>query len=233
MALEKKILLVDDDDSLRQTLAEQLILLEHCRIVEAANGRAALDLLAEPTPDVMPDMIVLDVGLPDMDGRDVCRLLRRRGVQCPIIMLTGQDSDADTILGLDAGANDYIAKPFRLNVLLARMRVQMRQSAQNEQAEFPLGPWRFQPATRSLHHPDHKKPIKLTDKENAILRFLLRHPGQAVSRETLLEAVWGYHDGITTHTLETHIYRLRQKIEPVPGQITLLLTDAGGYRLGA
>lgn len=229
MTLDKKIMLVDDDVDLRQVLAEQLHLLENCTIIQAGSGREALDIVTGANPDMM----VLDVGLPDMDGRDLCKLLRRQGITCPIIMLTGQDSDADTILGLESGANDYVTKPFRLNVLLARLRAHARQFAQSEQAEFALGPYRFQPGMRLLHHPDQARPIRLTDKENAILRFLLRQQGQPVSRDTLLGEVWGYNNNVTTHTLETHIYRLRQKIEPDPGQASILLTDSGGYKLAS
>jgi DNA-binding response OmpR family regulator len=227
MALEKKIMLVDDDVALRQILAEQLTLLERCRVIEAGTGREALALLDHDRPEMM----VLDVGLPDMDGRDLCKLLRSRGVTCPIIMLTGQDSDADTILGLESGANDYVIKPFRLNVLMARLRVQARQFEQTDQAEFMIGPYRFQPANRLLVHEQNQRKIRLTDKENAILRFLLRQGDQAAPRETLLGEVWGYHESVTTHTLETHIYRLRQKIEPDQTCATLLVTDPGGYRL--
>ena len=227
MALEKKIMLVDDDLALRQILAEQLTLIERCRITEAGTGKEALTLVEQD----MPEMMVLDVGLPDMDGRDLCKLLRHRGVKCPIVMLTGQDSDADTILGLESGANDYVTKPFRLNVLVARLRAQARQFDQTDQAEFIVGPYRFQPAQRSLVTIQGNRRIRLTDKENAILRFLLRQGDQAVPRETLLGAVWGYHESVTTHTLETHIYRLRQKIEPDSALASLLITESGGYKL--
>ncbi len=132
----KKILLVDDDDALRQSLSEQLQLHEEFATIEADNGAEALRL----AKGEYFDAILLDVGLPDMDGREVCRLMRRGGVKSPVIMLTAAESDADTILGLDAGANDYVTKPFRLGVLLARLRAQLRQHEQSEDAVFTIGP---------------------------------------------------------------------------------------------
>jgi DNA-binding response OmpR family regulator len=165
-----------------------------------------------------------------MDGREACRLLRKDGVSTPVIMLTAQDSDADTVLGLDAGANDYVTKPFRFAVLLARIRAHLRSHEQSEDAVFQIGPYEFRPAAKVLLDARGKK-VRLTEKETSILKYLYRAGIKAVSREELLTEVWGYNAGVTTHTLETHIYRLRQKIEPEPGQARLLLTDAGGYRL--
>lgn len=145
-------------------------------------------------------------------------------------MLTGHDTDSDTILGLDAGANDYITKPFKFPVLLARIRAQMRQHEQSENAIFTLGPYTFKPAIKILLTKDNKK-IRLTEKETNILKFLYRATNEVVPRDTLLHEVWGYNAGVTTHTLETHIYRLRQKIEPDPSNASLLVTENGGYRL--
>ena len=122
MANLKKILLVDDDDDLRDALAEQLVLTEDFDVFEADSGASGMVRAKEQ----LYDLIVLDVGLPDTDGRELCRLMRKQGVKCPIVMLTGHDTDADTILGLDAGANDYIPKPFKFPVLLARIRAQLR-----------------------------------------------------------------------------------------------------------
>jgi DNA-binding response OmpR family regulator len=176
------------------------------------------------------DLLVLDVGLPDTDGRELCRLIRKQGVKCPIVMLTGHDTDSDTILGLDAGANDYITKPFKFPVLLARMRAQLRQHEQSEDAIFTLGPYTFKPSIKILVTADDKK-IRLTEKETNILKFLYRATEDVVPRDILLHEVWGYNAGVTTHTLETHIYRLRQKIEPDPGKASILITENGGYRL--
>ncbi len=223
----KKILLVDDDDALRQSLSEQLRLHEEFVIVEADTGSKALALVKSEYFDV----ILLDVGLPDMDGREVCRLLRRNGVKSPVIMLTAAESDADTILGLDAGANDYITKPFRLGVLLARLRAQLRQHEQSEDAVFTIGPYTFRPSAKVLVHGETKQKVRLTEKETAILKYLYRSGNMVVSRDTLLGEVWGYNAGVTTHTLETHVYRLRQKIETDPSNAEILVTEPGGYRL--
>ena len=227
MSVSKKILLVDDDDDLREALAEQLMRIEDFDVFEAENGQAGV----ERAKSEMHDLIILDVGLPDMDGREVCRLLRKGGVKCPILMLTGQDSDSDTILGLDAGANDYVTKPFKFPVLLARIRAQLRQHEQSEDAVFAVGPYSFRPGAKMLVDEAEKK-IRLTEKETNILKYLYRAGGRTVDRDTLLREVWGYNAGVTTHTLETHIYRLRQKIEPEPSNARILLTESGGYRLG-
>jgi len=222
----KKILLVDDDAALRDSLSEQLRLHEEFHTAESDTAADALEV----TKGEYFDAILLDVGLPDMDGREVCRLMRRNGVKSPIIMLTGHDTDADQILGLDAGANDYIAKPFRLNVLLARLRAQLRQHEQSEDAVFSIGPYSFQPAQKVLLDEDEKK-VRLTEKETAILKYLYRAGDKVVSRDTLLGEVWGYNAGVTTHTLETHVYRLRQKIEADPSNAQILVTEPGGYKL--
>ena len=227
MKPRRKILLVDDDDALRRSLAEQLTLHEEFDATEAATGDAALKAVKDQTFD----LALLDVGLPDMDGRELCRLLRRAGVRAPIIMLTAAGTDADAILGLDSGANDYITKPFRLAVLLARIRAQLRQHEQTEDASFAIGPYMFRPAAKLLLNESSGKKIRLTEKETAILKYLYRAGDQAVSREQLLGEVWGYNAGVTTHTLETHVYRLRQKIERNPAQSELLVTEPGGYRL--
>ena len=227
MITGKRILLVDDDTTLLQMLGEQLQLHEEFTTVGAATGAEALELAKADYYDV----IILDVGLPDMDGREVCRLMRRNGVKSPIIMLTGADTDSDTILGLDAGANDYITKPFRLGVLLARLRAHIRQHERSDDAVFTIGPYTFQPSAKLLIDNDDEKKVRLTDKETAILKYLYRAGDRVVGREVLLDEVWGYNAGVTTHTLETHIYRLRQKIERDPSSARILVTEQGGYRL--
>ncbi|KAA0682816.1 response regulator transcription factor [Roseomonas genomospecies 6] len=227
MTPAKRILLIDDDIALRQSLAEQLQLLEDFETVEAGDGAAALAVAREGGFSA----ILLDVGLPDMDGRDLCRLLRREGVRCPVIMLTAAASDADTILGLDSGASDYVTKPFRMGVLLARLRAQLRLYEQSEDAVFAIGPYSFRPAGKLLLADGGNRKIRLTEKETAILKHLYRAGGAVVGRETLLGEVWGYNAAVTTHTLETHVYRLRQKIERDPSNAEILVTEPGGYRL--
>ena len=226
-SLFRRVLLVDDDQALRQSLAEQLTLHEEFEIDEAGTGAEAL----ESVKGQRYDLALLDVGLPDMDGREVCKIMRRIGQKMPIIMLTAADTDADTILGLESGANDYITKPFRLGVLLARMRAQLRQHEQSEDAVFTIGGYTFSPSAKLLHDADTNKKVRLTEKETAILKYLYRAGDKVVSRDVLLDEVWGYNAGVATHTLETHIYRLRQKIERDPSDAKLLVTEMGGYRL--
>ena len=223
----KRILIVDDDPTLMEMLSEQLQLHEEFLTSGAATAGEALNQAKEDYFDV----ILLDVGLPDMDGREVCRLMRRNGVTSPIIMLTGADTDADTILGLDAGANDYITKPFRLGVLLARLRAHIRQHERSDDAVFTIGPYTFQPSNKLLVNNEDDKKVRLTDKETAILKHLYRAGEKVVSRDVLLDEVWGYNASVTTHTLETHVYRLRQKIEMDPSNARILITEPGGYRL--
>ena len=222
----KKILLVDDDEDMREALAEQFDMHDGFETLQAATAGAGIDLAANERID----LVLLDVDLPDMDGREACKQMRAKGVSVPIVMLTGQDTDADTILGLDAGANDYVTKPFKFAVLLARVRAQLRSFEQSEDATFQIGPYEFQPSMKVLHNGDDRR-IRLTEKETNILKYLYRAGGKTVGREELLSEVWGYNANVTTHTLETHVYRLRQKIETDPSNARILLTDSGGYRL--
>ena len=225
----RPLLIVDDDAALRSTLAEQLEVDGEFAPAEAATAAEAEQLLT--AADARFDAVLLDIGLPDGDGRDLCARLRRHGLKVPIIMLTGADAESDVVRGLDAGANDYIAKPFRLNELLARVRAQLRVFDNSEDAVFVIGPYVFRPAAKLLLDQAKNRKIRLTEKEAAILKFLYRSGGRPVGRQVLLNEVWGYNSAVTTHTLETHIYRLRQKIEPDPGNARLLLTEGGGYRL--
>jgi len=227
MTANRRILIVDDDSALRHSLAEQLQLHEEFIAIEATTAAEALDL----TKRQYHDAVILDVGLPDMDGRELCRLMRREGVRSPILMLTAADSEADTVLGLDSGANDYIPKPFRLHVLLARLRAQLRQHEQSDDAIFTIGPYTFRPGTKLLVDDTKRKKVRLTEKETAILKYLYRAGARTIGRDVLLNEVWGYNSGVTTHTLETHVYRLRQKIERDPTHAEILVTEAGGYRL--
>src|SRR3712207_606144 len=229
MTTPRPILIVEDDAALRATLAEQIALGGEFRIVEAetaAEATAKLD-----AGDARYDAILLDVGLPDGDGRELCAKLRRDGKRMPVIMLTGADAEQDVVRGLDAGANDYVAKPFRLTELLARVRAQLRVFDNSEDAVFAIGPYVFRPSAKLLLEPARNRKIRLTDKESNILKFLYRAAGRPVGRQVLLNEVWGYNSAVTTHTLETHIYRLRQKIEADPSRTRLLLTVAGGYSL--
>ena len=226
MSAARKILIVDDDEDLRETLRDQLALHDEFQVTTVADAASGM----EAVKNSHFDLIILDVGLPDMDGREACKALRKSGFKAPIIMLTGNASDADTILGLDAGANDYVTKPFKFAVLLARIRAQLRQHEQSEDAVFTIGKYTFKPAAKLLIDEKGSK-IRLTEKETSILKYLYRAGEKVVTRDVLLLEVLGYNANVTTHTLETHIYRLRQKIERDPSKAELLVTETGGYKL--
>lgn len=222
----RSILLVDDDNDLRETLMEQLALYEEFDVTQADTATKGI----QAARSGIVDLLVIDVGLPDMDGREAVKLLRKGGFKAPIIMLTGHDTDSDTILGLEAGANDYVTKPFKFAVLLARIRAQLRQHEQSEDAVFTVGPYTFKPSQKLMTDARGGK-VRLTEKEAAIIKYLYRADSKVVTRDVLLEEVWGYNSGVTTHTLETHVYRLRQKIERDPSNAQILVTESGGYKL--
>jgi DNA-binding response OmpR family regulator len=227
MTTGRRILIVEDDEDLRESLKDQLNLHEGFEVTTADTASQGMELAKSDHFE----LLLFDVSLPDMDGREAVRLLRKSGFKMPIVMLTGNVvSDADQILGLDAGANDYLTKPFKFPVLLARIRAQLRQHEQSEDAVFAVGPHTFKPASKFLLDERGRK-IRLTEKETSILKYLYWAGDQVVSRETLLREVWGYNAGVTTHTLETHIYRLRQKIEKDPTKAEFLVTESGGYKL--
>ncbi len=219
----RKILIVDDDSELREALVEQLALHEEFEPIAVDNGTKGV----QTAKAGQIDLVIMDVGLPDVDGREAVRILRKNGFKAPI---TGHNTDSDTILGLETGANDYVTKPFRFAVLLARIRAQLRQHEASEDAVFTIGPYTFRPRSKILLNSNGSK-MRLTDKETGILRYLYRAGQRPVSRETLLQEVWGYNSEVTTHTLETHIYRLRQKIEKDAANPAILVTEAGGYKL--
>ena len=222
----RTILIVDDDEDLRGALIEQLSLYEEFDVLQEATASKGINAARAGVIDLM----IMDVGLPDMDGREAVKLLRKGGFKAPVIMLTGHDTDSDTILGLEAGANDYVTKPFRIAVLLARIRAQLRQHEQSEDATFTVAQYTFKPSQKLLLDQRGGK-IRLTEKEAAIIKYLYRADQKVVTRDVLLEEVWGYNSGVTTHTLETHVYRLRQKIERDPSNAEILVTESGGYKL--
>ena len=221
----KKILLVDDDEVLRDSLAEQLQLHNEFELTGVSTAKQGLDLLGKEDFDC----ILLEFGSPDFHGLEACRSIRRSGIKSPIVMLTA--SGTERVLGIDAGANDCIVKPFRFGVLLAWIRAELRLYEHSDGAAFSIGPYTLKPSAKILVEDATEKKVRLTEKEAAIMKFLYYTGNQIVSRETLLVEVWGYHSGVTTHTLETHVYRLRQKIELNPSEAEILVTEAGGYRL--
>jgi DNA-binding response OmpR family regulator len=225
MSNTHKILIVEDDPELRGALADQLALCEEYEAVAAESGNKGVVAKAEQI-----DLVIMDVGLPDIDGREAVRILRRNGFKAPVIVLTGHDTDSDTILGLESGANDYVAKPFRFAVLLARIRTLLRQYETSEDVVFRIGPYTFRPSSKLLLNLNGSR-VRLTEKETSILRYLYRASQRPVSREKLLQEIRAYNSGVTTHTLETHVYRLRQKIEKDAAAPTILITEVGGYKL--
>lgn len=223
----KRILLVEDDDALRESLFEQLDRHEEFQTTSASSGTDALEKVRRRHYD----LVLLDIELSDLDGCEVCRRMRYAGIKSPIIVLAGAHSNADMLPELESCANDYLAKPFKMGVLVARMMVQLRQHDQREDAAFNIGPYVFQPSAKLLTEEADQQKVRLTEKEVSILKYLYRAGSKVVSRDTLLSEVWGYNTGVTTHTLETHIYRLRQKIERNPSEAQILVTEPGGYRL--
>jgi len=229
MASERPILIVDDDSNFRSMLKAHLELDGQFAAATAGSLMEAAEKLW--ARDARYDTVILDVALPDGNGCDFCARLRQEGQKMPIILLTGVTGEEDMVRGLDSGANDYIVKPFRIAEFQARMRAQLRVYENSDHAVFTIGPYTFRPAAKLLQERTGLRRVRLTDKETAILKFLYRAGAETVSRRDLLNEVWGYRATVTTHTLETHIYRLRQKMEPDLGNARLLLTERGGYRL--
>jgi len=218
-----KILIIEDDDALRTLLQEELASLSEFAVFAAKDretGRAIIEKGGI-------DLLIVEAG-GDL-REEFVRNLRAGGLRAPIILLSNGAEDSAAWLGAD-GANDYVTKPFRLSVLLARLKAQLRQYEQSEDTAFAIGPYILKPGQKLLLDKAQGK-IRLTEKEAAILKYLYQAGDRAVERETLLEEVWGYNSGVTTHTLETHIYRLRQKIEQDPANAQILLTVQGGYKL--
>lgn len=222
-----KILIVDPNIQQRDATALQLGLHDY-EVIEASTAGEGIDAAVS----LRPGLIMLDVDLPDMDGRGACRIMRRRGVTSPILIVTEKSSDPDIILGLESGANDYVTRPIRFDVLLARAQTHLKFHGQTFSAAFKLGPYEFRPSAKMLVDTNQRR-IRLTVKETDILAYLLQADGRKVRREELLAEVWGYNTRVNTHTLETHMYRLRQKIEPNPRFMRFLLTEDGGYVLRA
>ncbi len=230
MGDREKLLLIEDDDAIREALRAQLLLNEKFTINEACSGVEGV----REAKEGQYDLIILDAGMPDMDGREACRLMREAGLGAPIIMMIGADTEADAILSSSYPPNDYVTKPFKFSVLLARIIAQLHQRKHSEAEMLTVGPYSFRPDIKTITDTENRdRKIRLTEKEAAILEALARAEGRSIDRATLLNQVWGYGSGVTTHTLETHIYRLRQKIERDPSKAELLVTEPGGYRLVA
>jgi len=229
MPVARNILVVEDDAAQREILTESLQMNGEFSVTAVATLAQADVCLKEPGVEF--DAVVLDLWLADGNGCDWCTQLRREGRNMPIIIVTGACEEEDVINGLDSGANDYMTKPFSMVELAARLRAQLRLFENSDDATFTIGHHAFHPAAKQLRDRVRNRRVHLTAKETAILKFLYRAKSQTVPRPVLLANVWGYNAGVTTHTLETHVYRLRQKLELDPADCRLLLTETGGYRL--
>ena len=221
-----RLLIVDDDAYLRAILRQHLA-------VEGFNDVFEVGIFADLDNALSyanPDLILLDIQMPDGNGIDICQRLRRNGFAKPIVMLIAKGAEGDIVLGLEAGANDYITKPLRLGELIARIRTQLRQFRASDDARFEIGNLSFLPANKMLYEIGSDRMQALTEKEATILKFLYRAFPNDVTKDELLAKVWGFQNGVSTHTLETHIYRLRQKISRLTKK-QLVLTIEKGYRL--
>ncbi len=227
MAVGKRVLIVDDQTVLLDMINEQLQLLEEFIPSVANSGAEAL----KETQKNSYEIVILNEGLPDMNSFDVCSLMRINGFRAPIIMITEVNSNVELVSGADKVVNEYITKPFRFAVLLSKIRTLIRQFENCNEEFFTIGPFSFYPGVHLLIEDKTKQRIRLTDKETLILKYLYRVSDRIVARDVLLEEVWGYNSKVTTRTLETHIYRLRQKLEKNPSQTQIILTEPGGYRL--
>jgi two-component system alkaline phosphatase synthesis response regulator PhoP len=223
--MSARILIIEDEPDLARGLAMNLTA-EGYRVDAEARGDAGLERALRDRPD----LVLLDVMLPGMSGFDVCRNLRRRGFEAPIIMLTARAEEMDRVVGLEIGADDYVTKPFGVRELLARVRVRLRRrspDASDELLRFGDVEINFDrhEATRNGRR------IELTSKELDVLRLLARHRGRIVTREQLLDEVWGYEHYPTTRTVDNHILRLRQKLESNPSDPRFILSVYGeGYK---
>jgi DNA-binding response OmpR family regulator len=223
MIAARPILVVEADPVQRQILAESLDLSQEFTVSVAATLSEADALLGGV--DARFDAIIIDPDAPDGSGHSYFAKLRQQDHKMPVIVVANSTEEADVVRVLNAGAVDYLMKPLRLNELLARLKAQLRVFDASEHATFTIGQYTFHPAAKLLKDRSGRR-IRLTNKEVDILKFLYRAEAKIVTRAVLLNEVWGYNEGVSTHTLETHIYRLRQKIEA-----DLLISEPGGYRL--
>jgi len=226
----KHILIVGAGTGLHNALGQALESDGTFEVTEAAGAADAMARIQARQQQL--HAIIVEPGPADGDVSDLCGWLRRRGLRVPIIVLSEAAVEQDVVRALDAGANDYVVIPFRLAELKARLRAQIREHETSEDAVLAIGPYHFRPGTQSLHEPAENRHIRLTQQEVAILKHLYRAGGRPISRQTLLHGAWRYSVGARTHTVETHIYRLRRKIEPDPSHPYIILKDRSGYRLG-
>jgi two-component system, OmpR family, response regulator MprA len=220
-----RILVVDDEPAVRSAL-DRALRLERYDVDVAADGRAALDALAERRPDA----VVLDVAMPGVDGLEVTRRLRAAGERVPVLLLTARDAVDDRVAGLDAGADDYLVKPFALRELHARLRALLRRAGPGlDGAALRFADLALDPSTREVHRGD--RPVELTRTEFLLLELFLAHPRQVLGRAQIFDHLWGYDPGPTSNALAVYVGYLRRKTEE-GGEPRLLHTVRGvGYVL--
>ena len=221
-----KILLINNDKDLGEALAFQLSLGEKYQIVESNYETSALAQI----DNNFYDLVIINSQSSNLKGYNFTKNLRLSGYKQPIIMLINQNSNLDIPDDQNHKADEYIIKPFRYMVLLKSVETQFHKFKKLENTQYSIGNYIFKPNSKILEL-DKNRSIRLTEKENNILKLLYKNLGNIVSRDTLLHEVWGYNSKVTTHTLETHIYRLRQKIEDDPSNACFLITEPGGYKL--
>ena len=226
MSASTKILLINNDKDLGEALAFQLALDKKYKTVETSGETSAFSQINNN----FCDLVIVNSQSSALNGYNLIKSLRLAGFKKPIIMLINQNNNLDIADDQNRKADEYINKPFRYPVLLKSIETQLHKFKKSENTKYSIGNYIFKPKSKILES-NKKRSIRLTEKENNILKFLYKHIGNIVSRETLLHEVWGYNSKVTTHTLETHIYRLRQKIEDDPSEACFLITEPGGYKL--
>ena len=221
-----RVLVVEDEEKLRRNL-ERFLVYQKYSVDTASDGTTGLDLALGEEYDI----IILDIGLPDLNGIELCREVRQEDVHTPILMLTSRDTTEDKVTGLDAGADDYLVKPFSLDELLARIRALLRRHSGNAKPILELDSLSLNPVTHEVKRGDAL--LRLSAKEFALLEYLLRHQGQIISKQTLLEHVWGNEIDPFSKVIDVYIGYLRTKIDRhFPQERPLLHTTRGlGYQL--
>ena len=227
MVKRKTILFVSEALMLKELLLDQLQKQGEYLLEESLSVTEAISLIVKEHFDC----ILIDSSLADVSLSNLCKNIRQEGVRSPIILVAEELGEDVAIVALDAGANDYVLKPFKINVLVAKIRSNNRQFEEREFAILRFGRFSFKPGDKILLNNSSKEEVRLTDKETAIIKLLYLSGGEVVTRATLLEEVWGYNTTLTTHTLETHIYRIRQKVGNASSGQDFIATESEGYRM--
>ncbi len=223
----RRLLIIEESKELLSILKDQLTLTGEFNLYTCRAPQKAFDIIKEQNIEI----ILFSHKGYEQETLDLLKSWREKGVSIPILVITNMQNDSEAIKLLDAGANDYLSRPFRMTLLVARLRAHLRQYDRSCDAILTIGPYYFHQNNGILVAQDTEEQIRLTDKEASILRHLYYAFPDVIKRNKLLDDVWGYTESISTHTLETHIYRLRQKIEPDPKNASILITESRGYRL--